>query len=153
MKHLVVVCLAILVTVSAAAPAYPNLNPKREDESPFALAKCIGDPRTRAFYLFSTSVGNYTVSTGGLVEVYVGNRKKYFPVKVGANSRIERLYFLEHEGDLLLLYEAGKSGYLVRVNQATRKVKSTTAINEDFEPPLVKDHSLTFTDGTVVPLN
>jgi hypothetical protein len=150
-KNLVVVCLAIFLTVSAAAPAYPKRGP--EEVSPFAPAKCIGDPHRRAFYLFSTSVGNYTVSTGGLVEVYVGNRKKYFPVRVGNSSRIERLYFLEYEGDLLLLYEAGASGYLVRVNQATRKVKSTTTVNEAFEPPLMKDQSLTFTDGTVVPLN
>ena len=73
-------------------------------------------------------------------------------MKVGSNSRIERLYFFEHDGDLLLLYQAGASGYLVRFNQKTKVTKSTTTIKKDFEPPLLKDQSLTFTDGTVLPL-
>ncbi|HET9478923.1 MAG TPA: hypothetical protein VFO72_06240, partial [Pyrinomonadaceae bacterium] len=112
------------------------------------LARHIG-----AFHLFSTSVGKYTISRAGWGEVYVGDRKKNFRVKVGARERIERLYFFEYEGDLLLLYEAGASGYLLRLHQKTRKVRRATSINEDFEPPLVKDQSLTFSDGTVVPLN
>jgi hypothetical protein len=148
-KNLLVVCLAVLVAVSAAAPVYP----KCEDESPFALARRIGDPPARAFYLFSTSVGNYTIRHDGMGEVFVRGRKKVFHVKVGVNSRIKRLYFFEYEGDLLLLYEAGASGYLVRLNQTTKKVKSATAINERFEPPTVKDQSVVFSDGTIVPLS
>lgn len=149
MKNLVVVCLGILVTMSVVAPAYS----RSEDVSPFTLAKRIGDPPARAFYLFSTSVGNYTIRHDGMGEVFVRGRKKVFHVKVGFNSRIERLYFFEYEGDLLLLYEAGAAGYLVRLDQKTKKIKSATALNEDFEPPLLKHQSVTFTDGTVVPLN
>ena len=146
MKSLVVICLAVLVVVSAAAPVYSN--PEVEEPSPFTLARRIG-----AFHLFSTSVGKYTISQNGLGEVYVGNRKKYFHLKTGARQRIERLYFFEYEGDLLLLYEAGASGYLLRLDQKTRTVRKATTIDEDFEPPLLKDQSLTFSDGTVVPLN
>lgn len=148
MKNLVVVCLAILASVSAAVPAYSQ----REDVSPFVPVKRIGDPPAQTFYLFSTSVSSYTIRHDGTGDVLVRVRKIHFHLKVGTNSRIERLYFFEYQGDLLLLYEAGSSGYLVRFDQKTKTIKSTRAISEDFEPPLLKDQSLTFTDGTVVPL-
>ena len=149
MKNLVVICLAILVTVSAAPPAYSQ----REDVSPFVSVKRIGDAPAQAFYLFSTSVRDYAIRHDGVGQVLVRVRRINFHLKVGANSRIERLYFFEYEGDLLLLYEAGTSGYLVRLDQKTKTIKSTTAIKEDFERPLLKDQSLIFTDGTVIPLN
>jgi hypothetical protein len=144
------ICLALVVTVCAAAAAHPN--GRVEEVSPFAEARRIGELNARHFYLFSTSVGNYTISQNGLGEVYVGNRKKYFTLKVGQRSRLERVYFFEHDGDLLLLYEAGASGYLLRLDQGTRKVRSVTAIAEHFELPLVKDRSVVFSDGTIVPL-
>lgn len=146
MKILVVICLGILVVVSAAAPAYPNR--AAEELSPFTLARRIG-----AFHLFSTSVGKYTIRHDGWGEVYIRDRKRNFRVNTGARQRIKRLYFLEYEGDLLLLYEAGASGYLLRLDQKTRKVRRATTVTEDFEPPLIKDHAVTFSDGTVVPLN
>jgi hypothetical protein len=148
-KNLVVVCLVLLLVVSAAAPAYSQ----REDVSPFVQVKQIGDPPAQTFYLFSTSVRDYAIRHDGLGQVLVRVRKINFQLKVGVNSRLERLYFFEYEGDLLLLYEAGASGYLVRLDQKTKTIKSTTAINEDFEPPLLKNQSLTFVDGKVVPLN
>ena len=146
MKNLVVVCLALVVAVFAAAPAYPNR--ADEDVSPFTLAQHIG-----AFHLFSTSAGKYTISQNGWGEVYVGDRKKNFQVKAGARERIKRLYYFEYEGDLLLVYEAGASGYFVRLDQKTRKARTARAIDGDFEPPLLKDQSLIFADGTLVPLN
>lgn len=151
MKRFFLFCLALVVTVCAAAAAHPKSGV--EEESPFAEARRIGELNARHFYLFSTSVGKYTISQNGLGEVYVGNRKKYFNLKVAPRARLQRVYFFEYAGDLLLLYEAGASGYLLRLDQSTRKVRRVTAINEHFEPPLIKDHALAFTDGTVVPLN
>lgn len=150
MKHVFLVCLAMVVLVCAAPAAHPNM--RVEEESPFAEARRIGELNARHFYLFSTSTGNYTISQNGLGEVYVGNRKKYFTLKVGQKSRLERVYFFEYEGDLLLLYEAGSSGYLLRLDQSTRKARSVTAISEHFELPLIKDRSVVFSDGTIVPL-
>ena len=144
-------CLLPLCLAMGAAGARPSR--ALEDVSPFAEAKRIGELNARHFYLFQTSVGNYTISQNGLGEVYVGNRKKYFSLKVGAGSRLERVYFLEYEGDLLLLYEAGSSGYLLRLDQSTRKVKRVTAISEHFELPLIKDHAVAFSDGTTVRLD
>lgn len=149
MKNFLVVCLGVLVTVSAAIPAYSQ----GKDVSPFEPVKRIGEPPAQMFYLFSTSVSNYTIRNDGLGDVLVRVRKKNFQLKVGFNSHIERLYFFEYEGELLLLYEAGASGYLVRFDQKTKTIKSTIALKEDFEPPLLKEQTLTFTDGTVVPLN
>ncbi len=151
MKSFLRVCLAMVVVVCAAAAAHPNGGV--EDSSPFAAARRIGELNARHFYLLSTSVGNYTISQYGLGEVYVGNRKKYFNLKVSPRSRLERVYFLEYEGDLLLLYEAGASGYLLRLDQSTRKIKRVTAISEHFEPPLIKEQSAVFGDGTIVPLD
>ena len=148
MKNLVVVCLGVLVAVFAAVPAYSQ----REDVSPFVQAKRIGDPPAQQFYLLSTSVRDYAIRHDGLGEVLVNVRKTNFRLKMGPNSRIERLYFFEYEGSLLLLYEAGASGYLVRFDQKTKTIKSTTDLKEDFEPPLLKGQSLTFSNGTVIPL-
>lgn len=148
MKNFVVVCLGVLVAVSAAVPGYSQ----RKEVSPFSEVKRIGELPAQMFYLFSTSVSSYTIRNDGLGDVLVRVRKKNFQLKVGVNSHIERLYFLEYEGDLLLLYEAGASGYFARFDQKTKTIKSTMAIEENFEPPLLKEQSLTFTDGTVVPL-
>ena len=148
MKNLVVVCLGILVTVSAAAPAYSQ----REEVSPFAQVTRVGEPPRQTFYLISTSVNKYVIRDDGFGDIKTRFWSIQFKLKVSGNSRIERLYYFEHEGDLLLLYEAGASGYFVRLDQKTRKIKSTTEIKEDFEPPLMKEQSLTFSDGTVVPL-
>jgi hypothetical protein len=146
MKTLVVVCVGVLVAVSAAVPAYAQ----RADEevSPFTLARHIG-----AFHLFSTSAGKYTIRHDGWGEVYIGNRKRNFQVKAGARERIKRLYYFEYGDDLLLLYEAAAAGYVLRLDQKTRKIKKATVIDGDFEPPVLKDQSLIFTDGTIVPLS
>ena len=168
MKKRVLVCLGVLLTcaltVSARTrtareglrklyPAAMAVEPAPEDVSPFLAAQRIGDPQKRAFYLFSTSIGKYTISKSGWAEVYVGNRKRYFQLRMGAHGHIERLYFFEYRGELLLLYEAGSSAFLMRLNESTRRIKSTTAIDEAFEPPLLKDQSLVFTDGTIVSLD
>ena len=149
MKNLVVVCLGVLVVVTAAVPAYSQ----DKDVSPFVRVKRIGEPPAQMFFQFSTSVSNYTIRNDGMGEVPGRIRKKDFHLKVGSKSFIERLYFFEYQGDLILLYEAGAAGYLVRLNQKTTTIRSTTAIKENFEPPLLKEQTLTFTDGTVVPLN
>ena len=150
MKSFFLFCLALVVIVCAAVAAHPNSG---TEESPFAEARRIGELNARHFYLLSTSVGNYTISQYGLGEVYVGNRKKYFSLKVAPRTRLERVYFFEYEGDLLLLYEAGASGYLLRLDQSTRKSRSVTQIGENFELPLMKDQVLVFNDGTTVPLS
>ncbi|HEV2837324.1 MAG TPA: hypothetical protein VGW58_18535, partial [Pyrinomonadaceae bacterium] len=67
--------------------------------------------------------------------------------------RIERLYFFEYEGDLMLLYEAGASGYFVRLDQNTRKPRWTKALPSNFKPPVMRDGALVFDDGAVISLS
>ena len=71
MKNLVVVCLGILLTVSAAVPAYSQ----REEVSPFVQARKIGERPAQTFYLFSTSVNNYTIRLDGVGQVLEKVRK------------------------------------------------------------------------------
>lgn len=146
MKNFAVVCLLVL---SAGLPVYAQ-KPAAE-LSPFELANRIGEPNERTFFLFSTSVGNYALRQDGMGEITSpAGMRKVFNVKVGARGRIERVYSFEYQGDVLLLYEATDSGYLVRLSQKTRKVKATIAVSRDFTPPVIKDQQIVFSDGTVV---
>ena len=164
MKNFVVVCLLVF---AAAAPAYAQgsqaetrrlvEDPQRSNsESGFTLAERFGEPgqQERTFFLFSTSVAKYILRHDGFGEVtsHAGLRR-VFSVKVGARERIERVYSMEYEGDLLLLYQASETGYLTRISQKTRKVKAVLTVNADFTPPVLKDHRLIFSDGSVVSLN
>jgi len=78
--------------------------------------------------------------------------RKVFSLRVGVKERIERVYSFEYEGDLLLLYQAGGSGYLARMNQRSRKLRTMT-IDPSFAPPAINDHRLVFNDGAVIALN
>src|SRR5262249_33592202 len=142
-KNFAVVCLLLF---SAALPVYAQSS--AANLSPFELANHIGEPNARTFFLFSTSVGNYTLRQDGMGEITSpAGMRKVFNVKVGARARIERVYSFEYEGDVLLLYETTDSGYLVRLSQKTRKVKATIAVSRDFEPPTIKDQRIVFSDG------
>lgn len=146
MKNLSVVCLALVIAVCAAGPA-----PAVED-SPFTLARRVGEPRRDYMHMFTTSVGKYTIRHDGFGEVYVGGWKKNFRLKASPRHKIEWVYFYEYEGELLLLYRSGGTGYLVRLVQQTRKIKRTHVVNHDFEPPVIREKSVVFSDGTIVEL-
>ena len=86
MKKLLVVCLAILMLSSVAFGA-----------ETFALADRVGEPGERSFFLFSTSAGNYIVRHDGMGEFSSPKgMRRVFNLRV--KGRIERIYFLEHEG-------------------------------------------------------
>ena len=151
MKSIVVVCVLVLGFVLGVAP----VRAQHAESSPFTEADRFGEEkeRERTFFVFSTSAGKYILRHDGMGEVtsHAGLRK-VFSVKVGARERIERVYSWEYGGDLLLLYQAGESGYLARMNQHSRKVR-VVAISADFAPPVLKDHELLFSDGATVTLN
>ena len=162
MKVLVVVCVLVLGAVLPAAASSPArgdwmVRAQRQvaEESPFALAERFGEASAneRTFFLFSTSLAKYILRHDGTGEATsrAGLRKSFY-LKVGARERIERVYSLEYEGDLLLLYQAGDTGYVARLNQRSRKVRIVT-IAPNFSPPAIRDHRLVFPDGAVVSLN
>lgn len=95
----------------------------------FAEASRSGEPPQVTFFMFSTSYGKYVISQYGLGEVGTPRRNLQFLLKVGMTGRVERMYFLEHEGDLLLSFQVGKTGYVRRMNQQTRKMRWLTPID------------------------
>lgn len=147
MKNLGFVCLVLLLAGLAAAPARAA-----QELSPFTLVQRIGKPHKEYFHLLSTPFGRYTIRHDGFVEIYGGGKKNNFHLKASPKNKIEWVYFYEYEGELLLLYRSGEAGYLVRLDQKTRKIKSTRVVNHDFEPPVIREKSVIFSDGTIVRL-
>ena len=136
MKKVVVVCVALLVLSSAVAGAWPNQT--------FSLADHVGDPNARSFFLFSTSAGNYTVRQDGMGEVASPQgMRRVFNLRLGAKGRIDRVYFLEHEGDLWLLYEVHDAtsswAYLLRMEQKKRKPRWLAPLpNGAIQAPIIQ---------------
>ena len=120
MMKLLVVCLGVTL-----------LLPVNET---FTLAERIG-PLPRPYFRFETSVARYTVRSDGFVEVYAHNsfnamRKRAFVLSMVGKGRLENIYFIEHEGDLLLRYDVIDGGsYLTRVAQRARTQKWVRALN------------------------
>ena len=123
MKRLLVVCLGVWILSSAALGCIPS-------PETFSLADRVGEANERSFFILSTSAGNYTIRHDGMGEfTSVAGMRRVFYVKAGSKGRIDCVYFLEHEGDLLLLYEVRDQGfYLARMEQKKRKLRWLTAL-------------------------
>src|SRR5882724_9820240 len=88
--------------------------------------------------MFSVSGHEYTIRADGRGERSLENaRAKNFTLKL-EQGHIEQVFFLEYEGDLLLIYQlSGKqevNGSIVRMNQTTLKPvwsKSVTGFGLD----------------------
>jgi hypothetical protein len=127
MKKLLVVCLVILVLSTVVLGA----------ES-FALADRVGEPGERSFFLFSTSAGNYIVRQDGMGEFSSPKgMRRVFSLRV--KGRIERIYFLEHEGDVFICYEVNDAAFLVRMEQTKRKVRWSAQVDAVGAPTLDGD--------------
>lgn len=63
-------------------------------------------------------------------ELSNGRRRMfYLSRKIRPLGRLERVYFREHQGDLLLLYQVTDgTEYLARMNQETKKLRWLTSI-------------------------
>jgi len=137
MKKLLVVCLGalLLCSVSLAAPGRSEA---------FTLADRIGELNERCFFLFSTSAGSYTLRHDGMGEfTSPKGMRRVFYLKLGAKERIDRVYFLEHEGDLFLLYgvhdATSEWACLLRMEQTKRKPRWITAIDSrDDSAPVIQ---------------
>ena len=130
MKNLLVVCLVLsLSTMGSAYASNPEL---------FTLAEMGGDPNARAFFHFSTSAGGYIIRHDGMGEfTSPAGLRRVFRVTVGPKRRLDQVFYLEHQGDLFLLYEVRGNGfYLVRMEQKKRKQRWFTPLGDisDGEP-------------------
>jgi len=95
----------------------------------FTEASRLGDPPQVTFFLFSTSYGKYVISEYGLGEVGTSRKNLQFILKAGMTGRLQRMYFQEYQGDLLLSFAVGKIGYVRRSNQQNRKMRWLTPID------------------------
>ena len=125
MKRLLVVCLGVLILSSTVLGFVP-------DTEVFSLADRVGEQNERSFFILTTSAGNYTIRHDGMGEfTSTAGMRRVFYVKTGAKGRIDCVYFLEHEGDLFLLYEVREQGfYLARMEQKKRKLRWFTALGD-----------------------
>ena len=124
MRRLLVVCLGVAVLWSVALGANET----------FALADRVGEGNERSFFVFSTSVGNYVIRHDGMGEfTSPAGLRRVFMLKLGAKSRIDRVYFLEHQRDVFLMYEvhdaSSQWAYLVRMEQTKRKARWITEVD------------------------
>lgn len=126
MKNLLVVCLVLSLSM-------PGLANTQNSES-FMPAEKSGEPSAleRTFFSFSTSAGNYIIRHDGMGEFTspAGLRRAFF-LRMAGKSRLERVYFLEHQRDLFLFYEVRGQGYfLARLEQTKRKQRWFTPLGD-----------------------
>ena len=127
MKMQALICVLLLAVSAVPAVAQTEA---------FQEARRLGKGQQRTFFVFSTSTAKYFIRHDGMGEVN-GNRTigRIFYLKLGMNGRVERVYFHEYQGDMLMLYEVsdGRSarGYLMRLNPQTRWRSWLTPIDVD----------------------
>ncbi|HWF88357.1 MAG TPA: hypothetical protein VN659_05960 [Pyrinomonadaceae bacterium] len=127
MKKLLVVCLVILLFAIVAFGA-----------ETFAVADRIGEAGERSFFLFATSAGNYIVRQDGMGEFSSPKgMRRVFSLRV--KGRIEKIYFLEHQGDVFICYEVNDEAFLVRMEQTKRKLRWSAQVESRAVPVIDGD--------------
>jgi hypothetical protein len=124
----------VLIAAVVQARGQDTERPPSAEQRNFEAVGRIGDPGYRSFFMFKTEGGGYTIRADGYAESSSGKaRPRNFSLPLGRNGHMVKFYFLEYEGDLLLVYEASDEefgwGYLLRLNQKTLKPKWAAPIN------------------------
>jgi hypothetical protein len=145
MQKLLVVCLGVLLSS-------PSMSLGAVPPETFVLADRVGELNERCFFMFATSAGGYIVRQDGMGEFTSPKSiRRVFLLKLGPKARIDRVYYLEHEGDLFLLYEwhdaSTQSSYLVRMEQTRRKPRWITVISSADAPAPVMRGDLVVVNG------
>jgi hypothetical protein len=153
------ILISILITLLAlvAFAQEPNRSSVALEPQAFTKVDSLGDG-TRAFFMFAAGSGpGYTVRADGFAEQSAApkGRPANFGLRVGRNGHIVRFYFLEYEGDLLLIYEGSNQklgwGYIVRLNQKTLKAKWTALVSDfNLGPGVVEGDYLYFSAANLL---
>jgi len=134
-KLVAVVCLGVAVLWLGAAGASAS-------GEAFATAERVGEGNERSFFVLSTSAGGYVIRHDGMGEfTSPAGLRRVFMLRV--RGRIDRIYFLEHQRDLLLMYEGHDArsqwAYLVRMEQTKRKARWITEVDgTDLGAPVIE---------------
>jgi hypothetical protein len=111
--------------------------PEALKQKAFAVVEAQGMEKWRSFFVFSTNGYSYIIRADGHSQSTQSNaenaRPRNFQLKMGLHGHLERFYFVEHEGDLLMIYEVSDErsgwGYVVRLDQKTLKPKWTKPVS------------------------
>jgi len=136
---------AVLLALTASAQEPANQPKAETEQGVFVQAQHVGEGATRSFFMFNAGGHDYTLRGDGRGESSRGRarpRPLYFNLKVD-RGHLEQVYFLEYEGDLLLIYEVTDGargwGYAARLSQATAQTKWLAGISGyNFGPALVE---------------
>lgn len=128
MRKFVAICLGVAVLWSAASVSF-GVSAAGEA---FALAERVGEGNERSFFVLSTSAGNYVIRHDGMGEfTSPAGLRRVFVLKL--RGRIDRVYFIEHQRDLFLMYEghdaSSQWAYVERMEQTKRKARWITSID------------------------
>ena len=127
MKILALIIVTLLMFTASAQEQASQSNAAPEQKA-FTKVDRTGDEGYRSFFMFSTTGRGYTVRADGYAQGDTGKgRPSSFTLKVGRNGHMVRFYFLEHEADLLVIYEGSDQrygwGYAARLDQRTMKLR------------------------------
>ncbi len=147
--HLLV-CLGVVVLWPAVAGASVS-------GEAFALAERVGEGNERSFFVLSTPAGGYVIRHDGMGEfTSPAGLRRVFVLRV--RGRIDRIYFLEHQRDLFLMYEGHDAtsqwAYLVRMEQTKRKARWITAVDgTDLGAPVIVGEFVVIKDTQISKAN
>lgn len=155
MKILASIILSMLAFGASAQEPVHQSTPEPEQKA-FSKVERLGD-EGRAFFMFASNGTGYTIRDDGFAEqTGVGKgRPTNFSLKVGRNGHMVRFYFLEDEGDLVLIYEGSDKqygwGYVMRLNQRTLKPKWLAPVSDlNIGPGLVEANYVYFTAANLL---
>jgi len=127
---------AFIAALAVGALPQTSINQSsRTPSTAFTKIERIGEANARAFFVFSTERGSsYTIRHDGHAEVTAAKvLRRSFDLKIGLAGRLDRVYFAEYEGDVLLLYETtngrDRRAFLERMDQKSLKPRWITAID------------------------
>ena len=128
MTKFVVVCLIVMIWSSAVLGAPPV--PEN-----FNIVERTGEPTW--FFVFETSKGKFWIRRDGMGEIVRPPLRHFLYLKRPSKNFVERMYFLEHDGDVFIFYELQDgSATLVRIDPMKHKVKWATPVTARGVPAL-----------------
>ena len=128
MTKFAAVCLVVMIWSSAVMSAPPV--PEN-----FTLVERTGE-RTW-FFVFETSQGKFWIRRDGMGEISRSSLRHFLYLRRPSKNFVERLYFLEHEGDVFIFYELQDgTANLVRVDPIKHKLKWATPVTARGVPAL-----------------
>jgi hypothetical protein len=147
------IAVVLLLAISSICVQGP-VSQQVPQQVAFTNVDRIGEPNARHFFVFTSSFRNYAIRHDGHSEgTTFAARRNNFELRMGGSARLQRVYFAEYEGDLLIEYEVtspqGNWGYVLRMDQKTMKYKWVAPVSADnLGPGLIDGRELYFSGSS-----